>query len=795
MASTAPSSARARAKPASPHNDQRCIWLGLCAVLCGFIPSGAAADELNLVAPPVAATLPPSVVVAPQGGAAINLGPGNVFCPEASSPGRWALLDTQKLQPPREGSTDNLATLRVAMPGACQLSGATVQAVAYAVWPKVDPNTLVVSVDAGRLDVQGQALQGSVLRWSALGRSGSDTCRDPVVGAAGVESCAFSLDRDLAADPAGFSLSFFPAQTPAAGDVALFDAQGHPQIPLSYTPAKVVITRLLKTDAALDVQAEVGRLTLAHPEAVGSLECVDAACELDGSQVVIRNEHGSDEYLDLRLRLRPHVVALAPQGEQSTTPVVQVPLQRCPVRLASAPPLHGVNGQLLVVRLAGRCHRDASLRFFVGGMPAPVVQTVVDAEATFSVLRAERFQDDDFVISVQRGAAVVGSVRARPASEHSAHFELSLGAAGPINFIPTNRPVTLRVPILPEGGQWVPLEVAGAYTVAKQAGGSYAISGMPNASGWVAMRLAYRDASLPPALRDLDLAQVRETVDRALSPANVPMTLRRHSQALVELLCNVRGHGPEALRSTEISRVPFAARDTCHLVLHRERLAAQDGEQSLRVVASVTTVDGALRPEAQIDQVIRLKPGLPPREVYIGGVVAPFDRVIVRVAVAADDRHYSVATDEGLGAPPLQWSLTMGTSHLRFYATTAFPTGLFRVADKGHSGIMGLNSGILFRFVGLTAEGTQTPIGLETGVMWMGIAGDQTQSRLGQAGLVAGLSIGVAIANVSRATQASISLHAWGEYEVSRAILHTGGSPWGFVFGPSISIGDVGLNF
>ena len=45
------------------------------------------------------------------------------------------------------------------------------------------------------------------------------------------------------------------------------------------------------------------------------------------------------------------------------------------------------------------------------------------------------------------------------------------------------------------------------------------------------------------------------------------------------------------------------------------------------------------------------------------------------------------------------------------------------------------------------------------------------------------------------ATETSINLHAWAEYEVSRAVGGQPGNPVVFVFGPSISIGNIGANF
>jgi hypothetical protein len=139
-----------------------------------------------------------------------------------------------------------------------------------------------------------------------------------------------------------------------------------------------------------------------------------------------------------------------------------------------------------------------------------------------------------------------------------------------------------------------------------------------------------------------------------------------------------------------------------------------------------------------------------------------------------------------------QWIVVFGSGRLRLFATAAIPTGLFRVSDPAHSGILTLNVGALFRLVYLSREGNESPIGLEAGLMWLGIPGDL--GGRGQVAAVAGVGVGVPIANASRASQTSISVHAWVEYEVSRAWTHQAGNPLGFVFGPSLSVGDVGVN-
>jgi hypothetical protein len=56
------------------------------------------------------------------------------------------------------------------------------------------------------------------------------------------------------------------------------------------------------------------------------------------------------------------------------------------------------------------------------------------------------------------------------------------------------------------------------------------------------------------------------------------------------------------------------------------------------------------------------------------------------------------------------------------------------------------------------------------------------------------VGLGVPIANRSLASQTSINLHAWLEYEISRDLGGQPGNPFGFIFGPSITFGNVGTN-
>jgi hypothetical protein len=171
----------------------------------------------------------------------------------------------------------------------------------------------------------------------------------------------------------------------------------------------------------------------------------------------------------------------------------------------------------------------------------------------------------------------------------------------------------------------------------------------------------------------------------------------------------------------------------------------------------------------------------------------------VRVSHSADDKHYVLDGDDvdvESGLPSAKWSVVTGRGVARVYATTAIPTGLYRVSDRDHSGLLTLNFGVLARLTWLDSLGREGLLALEAGVLGVGLANDQspTGHSLSEVGVVTGIGLSVPIANRSLATETSVNLHAWLEYEPARATFGTG-SPWAFVFGPSVSIGNLGADF
>jgi hypothetical protein len=244
------------------------------------------------------------------------------------------------------------------------------------------------------------------------------------------------------------------------------------------------------------------------------------------------------------------------------------------------------------------------------------------------------------------------------------------------------------------------------------------------------------------------------------------------------------------------AHLPFESRDNSRLLFHRDRLPASYGTQKLILEIDVVDSDGSSRAEGHVSETIVMRTGSEPIYAWIQGVKAPFDRVLVRLSHAADEAHYVGGLEIQTGAPEVKWTAILGTGHARLYATSAIPTGLYRFGDAQHSGVLSLNFGIVSRLTWLSSEGHEGFLGLEAGIMAIGLTNDKsnTGASLTQVGVVAGLGLSVPIANRSTATQASINLHGWVEEDISHDPGDSQSSRFAFIFGPSISIGNVGTN-
>lgn len=748
---------------------------------------------------------------APVGGHALALGSDRVACRGAPLDAGWSIEpDGHSLRvPANEEAIGKVVDVKVAASeGACATSTSVLSVVALGARPAVD--SVTVDPDGGRIVAQGRRLRATSLRWTAGSRSGSDTCAaqaSPPTSAtkaappSSQETCAFAVPRDLPVDPTALKVALFPAGSRVLPDATFFDVAGRRlddaafDVPLG----EIALHQIVATDASVDLSSGLAKVPLLHPDAVSAVSCIDATCELSASDLIVRGERGNDDKLEVHFQLRPHVTFRGPSGTVDSAPVVMLPLQRCPVSIASAVVLAGVDDERVALRIDGSCARaDGDLTVTTADGAARVERTEMIGGSSYAVVRIPRVESDSLVMTVRRRDAIIGIARS-PTHRFTWRTKLEIVDHGAIDFIPTNRFARVLLPPPPKGTSIAVRAVDGVYEAKHDATGDW-VRGVDGASGSVPLRLALVDQSLPGPLAGLVLAEQNESVDRALHSADVPVALgarTREKHPLVEMVCgDGEGHAERIPIATTTS-IPYRARDTCQVVFHREQLREEDGAQNLRVSVAVIGSDGAPKSDSRVDEHLVLRRSNHPFYMAVAGATDPFDRIVVHVGNSSEGTEQQ-APDEGeRRAPQAQWSVVTATSRARLYGTTAIPTGLFRLADTGHSGILTLSVGAILRLVALSRDGDAFPLGLEAGVMWLGIAGDTDPSvnSHGVVALVAGPGIAVPIANVSRASQTSINLHGWFEYEVSREVLKQQGQSFGFVFGPSISIGDVGANF
>jgi hypothetical protein len=742
------------------------------------------------------------VLQAPVGGKPFSIGAERVAC--GAPGGGFTLESDHAVKPPVADDAVGVAIeMKVAAnPAACVDTKSTITLIATGRFPSVDPFGTVVAVDDARIELRGRRLRGVRVTSRAGTKVAEDTCLDPKPEG-NSERCTLAAPRGLPADPTAITLSWLPAGARGASDVTTFDADGRVAAPSYFAlpPARITIASLVPSGATVDFASGNRRVGLTHPEAVTSSDCSPATCDVEEGGLSVRRLASVSGSLLVKFRLLPHV-ALARGDALDANPTVSVPILQCPLTVISGSPLRAVDDARLVVKLSGACARDArSLRFRVRETSAEVLRVSVDGDAAYAVLRIGRIEDEEIAITALRpepDVSIVGATRMATRTSQPPRARLELPGHGAIDFIPTNRDVRVR---LSSGGdhlKLVLLPVSGVYESSTESGVTV-LHPVPSAEGFVSLRFAYLAEELPAVLGDVALGFVVEPVQRPIHAANLPAPFGASSlgdHPLVELSCDVGGGKSVIVRPGSPIHVPYGAREGCRLVFHRERLSLDDGTQKLTLDISVTRAGGEPRPDARITEPILLRPGSEPRIVWIRGVAAPFDRVTIRLSHSNDETHY-VLGDEIVGAAPsVQWAVIMGTSHARLYATTAIPTGLYRVSDRDHSGILTLNFGVLGRLTWLDADGIEGPLGLELGVMGVGLANDtsSTGRSLTQVATVLGAGLSVPIANRASPTETSINLHAWGEFEPSRQLGAGGGSPFGFVFGPSITIGNIGTN-
>jgi hypothetical protein len=732
----------------------------------------------------------------PEGGAAISWGRG-VLC--GGAPQGWALDDDREhLRPPAPDAPGVRETeIKIAPEhNACAQSSETVTLIATAPLPEFDSAGTVLYADDGRIDLKGQRLKGLQILWQAGNKTGQDTCLDPQ--GSKQQTCVVPVGRGLSGE---VSLRWLPARAVSGADVVTYDRGARRVDPASWIirPARVVLSSVFGATDAVDVSQGPGRVPLVHPEAIASVDCGQARCELTETDVLVRSFPASATSVTMRLRLLPRFTFVHGENHESSVTAV-LPLLHCPLSIVSGPPLRGdVESGQVVVRMDARCASGTRLRWLVDGNSADLAKAIKTPNETYFLVRTGRLLRERVNITATRAdmdGMVVGVLDSPTVAAPRPRVVLELPKYGPIDFVPTNRNATMTVSGAREHARLIPVSVEGDYTVTPAPDGkSYLVHGDPGATGLVSLRFGYRPEGLPPELTGTNTALIDEPVNRALREASVPAPFSTSAQTdkpLVEMVCADEHGKPQRLETGKQSVIPYEQRGTCQVIIHRERLSAEDGMQEVVLDVDVTDASGAPRSAAALHERLVLRPGGETQIIPLKGGLQQFDQMSVRVSLVIDETRYTLGPLARSGIPSVQWTAIVEGGRARLYATVDIPAGLYRLNSP--SGQLTLNFGILSRLVSLNKLGKESLLGLELGLMGMSLVQPASETQYPRTlGILGGLGIRVPLGS-----GAAVAVHAWAVYEL-RANYRADGSDkdashFGIVFGPSISVGNVGAN-
>jgi len=764
---------------------------------------------LSIVACPLVARA--DVLQMPLGSELVTLPGGAVLCGDAPE-GFVADATRRRIRPRNDRKAGYEATARIAASEAeCADKSATLTLLVTGAIPSLDPNSITAAIDAGRIELSGRYLEGARIGYSADGKIGSDVCVDVTRDQEERESCAVSIPQDLPADPRRLEVLWAPAGGRIGPDVRTFDARGEP-IPserLRLPVARVLLQRMFPASRTVNLSTTETRMQLEHSEAVSSVECGNARCEVQDGRVIVGSVPATAQTLSIRLRLLPRVfISRGDAVENQVSDTLTV--LRCPMEVVSGAPLRNVDDVQMLVRLDPACGANIEqVRWTVSSDPVEHSQVEATPEGTYVLLWAGRITRDRVNIVASRvdngSVLAVTSVQSLQIAMPSS--SLSLPGVGEIDFIPRNRDADLTISHVEATGRLVPISVPGAYTVSSRGDGGFSIRGGATSGGYASLRYAYRTSMHVPAVfSDVDFAHINDPVQRPIREANVPAAIGGSTvsdKPVVELHCLDDDDKLRALPSGSREHVPFEQRDSCRLSLHRSRIPADGGEQRLQLSVTVTSLGGTQRGEASINQRLHLRHGPETEVIWIRGAKEQFDRIEIRLDQVIDEELYASGSQRTMQLASAQWTVVTEDADFRFYATATIPGSLYRFSsDPGDlgTGPLSLNFGVLSRLTWLDSDGHEGLVGLEAGMMGMGLATDRER----QLALVVGVGIAIPIGNPNQLTQAAINIHAWASYTVgtrTAPLLNDMGqferevtlSPWAFVFGPSITVGSIGV--
>jgi hypothetical protein len=731
----------------------------------------------------------------PRGAELAPLPQGRVLC--GPNPEGWEVgPGRQKLRPKDDTPIGKSLAIAIAQQaGAC--SGPQVEAATLVVTgelPTIDANSVTLALDAGRLELRGEGLEGVRVGFSAGDQNGDDVCLN-VTRDRDRDVCALNIDRTLPADPHQIELHWAAPGGLVGPDVVNYDKHGAPlaDAQTRLTVARLLISRMFPDARMVDVGLGAGKVLLQHPEAVSGVECGAAHCQTSPEGVVVQAVPAGAPRLPVRLQLLPKV--FMSRGDLLDTVVSDtLTVLRCPMNVVSGEPLRNVDDVSTLVRLEPSCVADVQrLRFSANAEPLEVMRVETLPTGIYVLLWVGRIASERLtVVASREDGSVLAVANEKTMGVPPLMATLSLPGYGEIQFIPRNQSAVVNVSHVAGKGELVPVSVPGAYDVSHGKDG-YAVRGVYASGGFAALRFAYRVPGLPESFTDTDFGEIVDPVQRPIREASIPAPIGASSitsHAMIELFCK-NSDGKLALipPGTPI-HVPYKQRDSCRLLLHRERIPTESGEQRLDLDITVTAVGGVDRADAHLTEHLGLRHQKELDVIWIRGAKDQFDRINVRITHVIDETLFDGDSRRRLELPSSQWTVVTEDAKFKFYATAAVPASLYRFSGNNDgSGTLSLNLGVLARLTWLDSEGHEGLIGIEAGMMGMGLATD-TQRQLA---LVAGFGVAIPLGNANQPTQAAVNIHLWMSYSVGGNSDGMGGNnrPWAIVFGPSITVGSI----
>ncbi|HEX4354205.1 MAG TPA: hypothetical protein VHZ95_14855, partial [Polyangiales bacterium] len=193
------------------------------------------------------------VLQAPKGADYLTLPQNKVLC--GPLPEGWESDPTRKrLRPSANADVGQALLVAIANEGACGGNVEEATLIVTGDHPSIDPNSVSIALDAGRLELSGDGLEGTRIGFAADGRSGSDVCLN-VARDRDRDACALNIDRTLPADPARIALHWAPPGGRVGQDVVTFDKHGEPLAPdRTLLPvARLLISRMFPDTRMVDV--------------------------------------------------------------------------------------------------------------------------------------------------------------------------------------------------------------------------------------------------------------------------------------------------------------------------------------------------------------------------------------------------------------------------------------------------------------------------------------------------------------------------------------------------------------